>query len=86
MSKQDGIDSILEWPTLSEETELLSDEMAEFLRSNPVAYAGHRILANVAQVSHYEGTTEQSEVPFLDRWSSQSRCLATGCFGVCSSC
>lgn len=68
MSKQDGIDSILEWPTLSEETELLSDEIAEFLRSNPVAYAGHRILANVAQVGHYEGTTEQSEVPFLDRW------------------
>lgn len=68
MSDEDGIDAILEWPTLSEETELLSDEMAGFLRSNPVAYAGHRILANYVQVDEYDGsTTEQNEVPFLNR-------------------
>lgn len=68
MSDQDGIDAILEWPTLSEETELLSDEMAGFLRSNPVAYAGHRIIANFVQVSEYGETTEHDEVPFLDWW------------------
>lgn len=68
MSDGDGIDTIMEWPTLSEETELLSDEMAGFLRSNPVAYAGHRILANYTQVDKYDGSiTEQNEVPFLNR-------------------
>jgi len=68
MVDEDGIDAILDWPTLSEETELLGDQMAAFLRSQPVTYAGHRILANVAQVDEYSGTTEQSEVPFLDKW------------------
>jgi hypothetical protein len=68
MSDEDGIDAILEWPTLSEETELLSDEMAGFLRSNPVAYAGHRIIANFVQVSDYGETTEHDEVPFLSYW------------------
>ena len=69
MTDEDGIDAILEWPTLSEETELLSDGMAGFLRSNPVAYAGHRIIANYAQVDEYDGTTtEDNEVPFLNRW------------------
>ena len=68
MSDEDGIDAILEWPMLSEETELLSDEMAGFLRSNPVAYAGHRIIANFVQVSDYGETNEHDEVPFLDWW------------------
>jgi len=69
MTDEDGIDAILEWPTLSAETELLSDEVAAFLRSNPVAYAGHRIIANYAQVDEYDGTTtEDNEVPFLSYW------------------
>jgi len=63
----EGIDTILEWPMLSEETELLSDEMASFLRANPVAYAGHRIVANFVQADGYHGTTEHDEVPFLGR-------------------
>lgn len=67
MGSQDGIDSILDWPTLSEETELLSEEMASYLRSNPVAYAGHRILANFAQADGRHGTKEYNEVPFLGR-------------------
>jgi hypothetical protein len=68
MADEDGIDAILDWPTLSEETELLSDGMATFLRANPVAYAGHRMLANFVQVDDYGETTEHSEVPFLDWW------------------
>ena len=69
MTDEDGIDAILEWPTLSEETELLSDEMATFLRANPVAYAGHRMIANFVQVDSYDGTTtEHNEVPFLNYW------------------
>ncbi|TKX39428.1 hypothetical protein EXE51_00690 [Halorubrum sp. CGM5_25_10-8B] len=68
MADEGGIDTILEWPTLSEETQLLSDEMRSFLRSNPVAYAGHRIIANFVQVSDYDETTEHNEVPFLNWW------------------
>lgn len=67
MGSQDGIDSILDWPTLSEETELLSEEMSSYLRSNPVAYAGHRILANFVQADGRHGTKEYNEVPFLGR-------------------
>lgn len=68
MADEEGIDAILDWPTLSEETELLSDEMATFLRSNPVAYAGHRIIANFVQADGRHGTAEYNEVPFLNRW------------------
>lgn len=68
MTDNDGIDTILEWPTLSEETKLLDDEMSSFLRSNPVAYAGHRMIANFVQVSDYSEATEHNEVPFLSRW------------------
>lgn len=67
MGSQDGIDSILDWPMLSEETALLSDEMGTFLRSNPIAYAGHRILANFVQADGRHGTKEYNEVPFLGR-------------------
>lgn len=67
MGSQDGIDSILDWPTLSEETDLLNEEMASYLRSNPVAYAGHRILANFVQADGRHGTKEYNEVPFLGR-------------------
>lgn len=69
MANEDGFNDLLHWDKLSEETELLSDQMATFFRSNPIAYAGHRILANFVQVTDYDGSiTEQSEVPFLDRW------------------
>jgi hypothetical protein len=68
MTDEDGIDTILDWPTLTEETKLLSDQMAAFLRSNPIAYAGHRIMANFAQVDKYDGATENDEVPFLNWW------------------
>jgi hypothetical protein len=65
----DGIDDSVHLTTLSEETELMSDEMVEFLRSNPVAYAGHRLIANYVQVDDYDGdTNENNEVPFLNYW------------------
>lgn len=54
--------------------------MTAFLRSKPVAYAGHRIIANFAQVSDYGETAEHDEVLFLGYWFSRLRCPATGSF------
>lgn len=67
MGDTNGIDTILNLTTLSEETELLSDEMKEFLRSNPVAYNGHRVISDFIQADGQHGTAEHNEIPFFNQ-------------------